>query len=175
MFFAKTHQYYWSSMELLCREKTNLEFPFVDSLPAAAFNLGPRTVCVPHRDAKNLSFSICCITALGDFDPSAGGHLVLKELDLVVMFPPGVTVLIPSAVVTHSNTSIQEGERRYFFTQYASGSLFSYVENGMRTAKDIVLNLSPEQMGEWKREACERWSRGLAMFPSISDYMSPGL
>ena len=175
MFFPKTHQYYRSSMEALCREKTNLEFPFVDSLPAAAFNLGPRTVCVPHRDAKNLSFGICCITALGDFDPSAGGHLVLEELELVVTFPPGATVLIPSAVVTHSNTSIQEGERRYSFTQYASGSLFSYVENGMRTAKDVVSNLSPEQMGEWKREACKRWSRGLAMFPSISDYMSPGL
>lgn len=160
-------------METLRRKKENLVFPFVDSLPSAAFNLGPRTVCIPHCDAKNLSFGICCITALGSFDPVTGGHLVLEELKLVVEFPPGATVLIPSAVVMHSNTSIQEGETRYSFTQYASGSLFSYVENGMRTTKDVMLNMTLEQKTEWKQKGGERWGRGLTMFPFIQDYMLP--
>lgn len=134
-------------MEALRQEKRHLAFPFVDSLPSAAFNLGPRMVCTPHHDTKNLSFGICCITALGCFDPVAGGHLVLEELQLVVEFPPGATVLIPSAVVTHSNTTIQ-GERRYSFTQYASSTLFSYVKNGMRTTRSLLLALSLEEKAE---------------------------
>ena len=93
-------------MEALQWEKRHLESPFVQSLPAVAFNLGPRTVCILHHDAKNLSFGICCITALGDFDPTAGGHLVLEELKLLVEFPSGVTVLIPSVVVMYSNPGI---------------------------------------------------------------------
>lgn len=162
-------------MAVLRRDKERLVFPFVDSLPSAAFNLGPRTVCTPHRDAKNLSFGICCITALGSFDPTTGGHLVLEELRLVVEFPPGATALIPSAVVTHSNTDIQQGERRYSFTQYASGSLFAYVDNGMRTTKDVMLTLSAAEKAEWRREGRERWSRGLAMFPFFADYKSLAL
>lgn len=162
-------------MEALRHEKKQLAFPFADSLPSAAFNLGPRTVCTPHRDAKNLSFGICCITALGSFDPATGGHLVLEELQLVVEFPPGATALIPSAVVMHSNTDIQEGETRYSFTQYASGSLFSYVNNGMRTTKDVMLTLPAEAKAEWRREGRERWSRGLAMFPFFTDYRSSAL
>ncbi|KAF7335068.1 hypothetical protein MVEN_02257300 [Mycena venus] len=41
-------------------------------------------------------------------------------------------ILIPSAVVTHSNTPIQEGEERYSLVQYSAGSLFRWVANGFK-------------------------------------------
>ncbi|KAJ7780369.1 hypothetical protein B0H14DRAFT_3507601 [Mycena olivaceomarginata] len=55
--------------------------------------------------------------------------------------------LIPSAVVVHSNTPIQEDEERYLLIQYSAGSLFRWVANGHQsdlqwqasaTLKDIV-------------------------------------
>ena len=64
---------------------------------------------------------------LGDFDPTKGSHLVLWECKLVIEFPPGSTILIPSAIITHSNVPIQAGEKRYSVTQYATGVLFRWV------------------------------------------------
>ena len=96
--------------------------------------------------------------ALGSFDPATGGHLVVEELQLVIEFPTGMTALIPSAVVMHSNTDIQEGERWYSFTQYASGSLLAYINNRMRTTKDVMLTLPTDAKGEWRCEGHEQWS-----------------
>ncbi len=90
----------------------------------ATFNFGPRTLCFRHTDSGNLPFGWCTITALGWFDPKRGGHLVLWDLKLIIDFPPGSTILIPSAILLHSNTAIAPGERRYSFTQYTSGGLF---------------------------------------------------
>jgi hypothetical protein len=141
-------------------------------MAAAAFNLGPATVCDPHRDGANLSFGICSITALGHFDSERGGHLVLEELDLVIEFPPGSTILIPSAILTHWNTKISEGEKRYSFTQYSAGALFSYVENGMMSNIKAMEDATWEELEVMKyvRENADAWQRGLALFPHISDY-----
>ncbi|KAF7288197.1 hypothetical protein HMN09_01419100 [Mycena chlorophos] len=54
---------------------------------AATFNLGPNVWTFKHRDVLNLPFGWCAITALGDFDHTKGGHLVLWDLKLVVQFP----------------------------------------------------------------------------------------
>lgn len=141
-------------------------------MPAAAFNLGLVTVCRPHRDSANLSFGICAVTALGAYDPSKGGHMVFKELRLVVTFPPGSTVLLPSALLTHSNTAVGEGETRYSFTQYAAGSLFSYVQNGMKSNKDVDKKSTLDPEGHLQRLQADRnrWKDSVEMFPSISDY-----
>jgi len=87
-------------------------------------SVGPRTVCEPHVDFANLPFGYCAITALGQYDFTKGGHLVLWECKLIIEFPPGATILIPLAIVKHSNISIGEKERRYSFTRYAAGGLF---------------------------------------------------
>ena len=143
-------------------------------MPAAAYNLGPATVCRPHRDSANLSFGICTITALGRFDPKAGGHLVLRELGLVIEFPPGATALIPSAIITHHNTKVLDGETRYSFTQYAAGSLFSYIENGMRSEREVAEDpkLTSGEKQRRVQARRERWGKGLALFPHIADYAS---
>ncbi|KAI9568137.1 hypothetical protein HD554DRAFT_2022563, partial [Boletus coccyginus] len=172
-FFPEIHGYYEDKLWKLYRSSPQLRPPYETSImPAAAYNLGPATVCLPHRDSANLSFGICAITALGRFNPKTGGHLVLRELGLVIEFPPGATVLIPSAVLTHYNLKISEGETRYSFTQYAAGSLFCYVENGMRSEQDVTrdLKLSPLEKERHAEARRERWNHGMALFPHISDY-----
>ena len=173
--FPDIHAYYELELSKLYRSSPQLRRPYASSImPAAAYNLGPATVCRPHRDSANLSFGICAIIALGHFDHTAGGHLVLRELGLVIEFPPGATVLIPSAVLTHFNTRLAQGERRYSFTQYAAGSLFCYIENGMRPELDVLSDSNMPHAEKEKHAAArrERWGQGLALFPHISDYES---
>ncbi len=109
--------------ELLLNDN-NLVLDFTNSIFATCtFNFGPRTICFEHMDSRNLPFGWCAITALGRFNPQKGGHFVLWDLKLVIEFPPGSTILIPSAVLCHSNTAISRKETRYSFTQYTVGGV----------------------------------------------------
>ncbi|KAJ7738681.1 hypothetical protein DFH07DRAFT_966016 [Mycena maculata] len=76
-------------------------------------------------------------SALGDFDPTTGGHFVLGDLKLVIEFPPGTLILIPSATLSHSNIPVRPGETRVSFTQFTSGGLFRYIDNGFRTEHEL--------------------------------------
>ncbi|THU86218.1 hypothetical protein K435DRAFT_597299, partial [Dendrothele bispora CBS 962.96] len=121
----ETHAYYWGCMQKLRGWDPSLCSLFSDSVFASyTVNFGPVTVSHPHTDSANLSFGWCAITALGRFDPDKGGHLILWDLNLIIRFPPGSTILIPSALLTHSNTPIQDGEFRYSFVQYSAAALF---------------------------------------------------
>lgn len=134
--------------------------------PSAAFNFGPDVWTYRHRDVLNCPFGWCAIQALGSFDPTKGGHLVLWELRRVVEFPPGALVLMPSATITHSNVPVQEGDARASFTQYCAGGLFRYVDNGFRTEKEFE-----EEDPEGYRLACKlketRWKMGIGLFSSF--------
>ncbi|KAF9072842.1 hypothetical protein BDP27DRAFT_1174481, partial [Rhodocollybia butyracea] len=88
---------------------------------ATTVNLGPQTTTPPHIDAGNLAHGWCTDTAAGDFDPDKGGHLVLWNLRLVIRFPPGSTILFPSALITHSNIPVSSRETRYSIIQYSAG------------------------------------------------------
>ncbi|THV00353.1 hypothetical protein K435DRAFT_854823 [Dendrothele bispora CBS 962.96] len=105
--------------------------------PCCAFNFGGNVWTFKHRDSPNVAYGMCAITALGNFDPTKGGHLVLWELKLVVEFPPCSTILIPSATITHSNIPIAEGDTRLSFTQFCAGALFRWVDNGLRSNGEV--------------------------------------
>jgi hypothetical protein len=123
-------------MAALLNHHPDLFLPFVNCIFAAfAVNFGPRTVCFPQSRLQNLAFGWCAVTALGDFDWTKGGHLVLWELRMVVEFPPGTTIFIPSAVVCHFITRVQPHEKRYSFTLFSAGGLFSWVEHGFPLEK----------------------------------------
>ncbi|KAJ7745310.1 hypothetical protein B0H16DRAFT_1462826 [Mycena metata] len=104
---------------------------------SATFNLGPHAWIFKHRDFLNLPFGWCPVTALGDFDPTQGGHLVLWDLKLLIEFPPGSTILIPSATLAHSNIPVAKTEYRASFTQYSAGGLFRYVDNDDKPAQRL--------------------------------------
>ncbi|KAJ7776454.1 hypothetical protein B0H16DRAFT_1302552 [Mycena metata] len=114
----------------------DLRLNFTNSiLPSVTFNLGPQSVTFEHVDHLNRPFGWCVITNDGDFDYKRSAHLYLKQLKLVVEFPPAATAAIPSAVVEHGNTPLAPTETRYSITQYAAGGLFRWVKYGFRTAK----------------------------------------
>lgn len=133
---------------------------------AAEFNLGPRVITRPHKDHQNLAWGWCGVTALGDFDPRKGGHLVLWDLRMMVEFPPGSTILIPSAVIQHSNVDIQPGETRYSFTQFSAGGLFRWVECGMMSLGDF------ESLGGTLGDGKERWKEGISMYSTWDELCS---
>jgi len=97
-----------------------------------------------HKDHANLPYDWCAITALGSFDCTKGGHLIFWELGLVIQFPPGSTIFIPSASVTHSNTPIASGEKHFSMTQYTAGSIFRWVDHGFKSDKDYYASLTKE-------------------------------
>ena len=142
---------------LLCR-------PFLNSVfPALTVNFGPRTICNFHRDYGNLAGAFCGITALGKYDFTLGGHLVLWEYQLIIEFPPGYTILIPSALVTHGNLPIGKKEVRYSFTQYAAGGLFRWVENGYQSNKSLFAQMEEKEIEAWKA-APSPWREGIQRF-----------
>lgn len=137
---------------------------------SAAFNFGPNAWTYKHRDSLNCPFGWCSIQALGCFDPQKGGHLILWDLHLVIEFPAGALVLIPSATLMHSNIPVQPGDCRASFTQYCSGGLFRYVDNGFRTEAQ----LAAEDPAEYERMCLlkrTRWKMGLALLSTLDDLL----
>ncbi len=163
------HHYATHLRDLLIHDATLIMNWTHSIFAAATFNFGPRTLCFRHTDSGNLPFGWCAITALGRFDYRHGGHLVLWDLKLVIDFPPGSTILIPSAILRHSNTNIGRQERRYSFTQYTAGGLFRWVDYGFRTSEEYWKSLSAKEQLAAKQMQEERWRMGLGMFSTLED------
>ncbi|KAK7028211.1 hypothetical protein VNI00_014901 [Paramarasmius palmivorus] len=159
--------YYVQIMALLLGSDNQLFRPFSNS-PFAAFtvNFGPKTVCLPHRDSKNLAFGWCGICALGTYDHVKGGHLVLWDLKLMIEFPPGTIIFIPSAVCCHFNTAIQDEEERFSFTTYSAGGLFRWVEHGFQLEDAFMKTEEAVKQAKGKHE---NWFRGINLFSSIEE------
>lgn len=116
---------------------------------------------------------MCAITALGNFDHTLGGHLILWDLKLVIEFPAGATILLPSATLRHSNIAVQDGETRYSFSQYAAGGLFRWVDQGMQCTKAFWASLSDD---EWEAEMAKseaRWREGVKLFSKLTSLQQP--
>lgn len=143
---------------------------FANSVFASVtYNFGPHTTCFPHIDQANLAFGWCAITSLGDFNFRSGGHLVLWDLGLIIPFPPGTTILIPSALLRHSNTPVLPGERRYSITSYSPSGLFRWVSNGcLPDSHYKAMGKRSKQKQEWLRKKDFRWRRGLELLEVIA-------
>ncbi|KAF7969703.1 hypothetical protein HWV62_26158 [Athelia sp. TMB] len=150
---------------LLKHDATLLEgWNFDNSIfPTTTVNFGPDAVCYDHLDFANAAAGWCAITSTGNYDPKRGGHLVLFDIDTIIEFPPGSTILIPSSVMRHGNTPIQAGETRSGITQYAAGALFRWVDNGFMTAEDT----SAEVKARMAAEAPERFRQLLSLYSTL--------
>lgn len=137
-------------------------------LPFAAVtgNMGPRTVCIPHRDAGNLAWGWCVVCALGDFDPTAGGHMVLHEAKVILEFGPSDIIFLPSAIITHENLPVQENEQRYSLTFYSSGELFRLWDCAFRTLKDWPKG-DRAGLTAFLDDASRRWEDGCKCFATL--------
>ncbi|KAL0563861.1 hypothetical protein V5O48_018202, partial [Marasmius crinis-equi] len=159
--------YYADNASKLLDKYPKLTLPFYNSIFAAfTVNFGPQTVCLPHRDTKNLAFGWCAITALGNFGYTCGGHLVLWDLKLVIEFPPGYTIFVPSAVVCHLNTKIQPGKEHFSFTMYTAGDIFRWVKHGFQKEGDYK---KTKQAKADTNLNANRWQRGIGLFSTMEE------
>lgn len=130
--------------------------------------MGPRTVCKPHRDAANLVYGWCVVWALGTFDFTLGGHIVLHEAKLIIELGPGDMIFLPSACITHENIPIQETEQRYSVTLYSAGHLFRYRDCGFRTL-DATKAADKDAWKRYESEGQNRWEDGCNRFATLKD------
>ncbi|KAF8321912.1 hypothetical protein F5887DRAFT_904460, partial [Amanita rubescens] len=150
----------------------SLRRPYDDQLgvfPCRSVNVGMQSMSSPHTDDGNLAQAWCSITPLGHFNPKKGGHLVLWDLGLVIDFPPGSTVLIPSALILHSNSSIRHGETRFSIVQYVAGGLFRWVNNGYMTEEDRLAKESMKELDLRETEQKMRWEKAVNMFTKVDE------
>jgi hypothetical protein len=163
------YRYYAEKLGQLYGWNRLLQTNFRKSLwTAVSFNFGPQVVTSDHRDHANLAFGLCAITALGEFDWRRGGHLVLWDMGLVIEFPPGATILIPSATLRHSNVCLNPGDTRMSFTQYSAGGLFRWVDQGFRTAAAFEA-ADKKGKARFDQESKRRWEMGLGLFSTLSE------
>lgn len=136
---------------------------------ATTINYGPQTNSERHRDAGNTAHGWCADTALGNFNPDEGGHLILWDLKYIIRFPPGATILFPSALITHSNIPVKPSERRYSVIQFSSGGLFRWRYNGWCSDKTFLANATQEQKKQREVHRRRRWKVNLQKFTRWND------
>ncbi|KAJ7729514.1 hypothetical protein DFH07DRAFT_969477 [Mycena maculata] len=123
---------------------------------AATFELGGPHI---HAGASGLydryqpnTWSI--LTALGVYGPVHGGHIILWDLGLVVSFPAGSSILIPTGVLRYSFVKVRNGEHCYSLIQWASAGIDRWFENGLRMDANFAANAS--RVLHEQRETCHR-------------------
>jgi hypothetical protein len=180
------HDLYWEQLGHLVKKENeknremralgtaveDISFPVDGSVfPVVTFNLGPAVATWPHKDDDNFAPGWCAITAIGDYDPTRGGHIVLWELGLVVEFPPGTTIFIPSALITHSNTAVQPGETRMSIVQYAPAGLFRWAWYGFETKgrKDVE---DPDKKSTREKQREKERDRYMALYSKYEELLS---
>lgn len=161
----KLWQDYGRHLDPLFAHDPKLKRVFSNSIfPAATFNCGLRVVTLDHVDSTNVPFGLCAIFACGSYDPIKGGHLILFDLGLVIQFPPGSTILVPSGTIRHGNVPIQPHETRQSFTQYCPGGLFRWVEFGFKPSYK-----KPEMQVFFRERHEERCQRAANLYSRLDE------
>jgi hypothetical protein len=169
MWFPNFYAYAKTRLDLLYTKMPELSRNFVRSVyPRAAFNLGSSVSTLPHLDVMNCPFGLCSIQAFGTFDHTKGGHLVLADLKLVIEFPAGSLILMPSATLQHANTPVARDERRSSFTQYCPGGLFRFVDNNFQTETSLKKS-DPELYARNMALKKGRWEMGLGLWSTLNE------
>jgi hypothetical protein len=170
-FAPHLYNYYKDTLGKICEQNPELKPNFPDHPVFAnqSTNYGPNTVAYLHRDFLNLAWGWCAVTALGFFDADEGGHLILWDCGLIIRFPPGSTILLPSAMIAHANLPIKPYETRYSLVQYSAAALFRWVRNGHMTDKVWDATATVEQKAKKAAEQKTRWQDGLAMFSTLDE------
>jgi hypothetical protein len=165
----RLHTYYEEVSEKIHAQQAELVRNFPGCVFAAATaNLGDYTMTKFHTDNANKAEGLCGIWALGKFDYKKGGHLVIPAAKLIIEFPPGSLILIPSSILKHGNTRLSPVDRRMSLTFYSAGGLFRWVDYGFRTSKSVEASSTAKDQAlvrEMKiraptayRDALARWS-----------------
>ena len=170
MYAPRMYMRYGKTLDALLARDPAMRRNFKNNnFAAMTMNLGPNTVTFRHVDHLNVPWGWCAITALGNYDPKLGGHLVLWDLGIAIEFPPGATILIPSSAIHHSNTRIRAGEKRYSFTQYSSGGLFRWAYNGFMTAEQRRRKMTQDELSTVLEELSSQLDFGLSLYSTVDE------
>jgi len=109
---------------------------------------------------------VCGIYVLGDFDWTAGGHLVLHDLGLFLELAPGDLAFFPSASITHYNLPIQPDDTRESLVFYSAGLMFRYI----LLQSPAYKSLTPEEKQQMLKETLRtRLDEGWNRFSLLND------
>lgn len=167
-YYPKLYREYAENMVALCEKYPDLKTIYPGAVFAAtSTNFGPNAVSCEHVDFGNKANGVCPIFSFGNFDHTRGGHLILRQFKLVVEFPPGALILLPSAALTHGNTPIDvgAGEFRVSFTLYTAGGLFRWVRYGFQ--KEELLKDDDAKWAEELAARKTRWKLAVNSFSRI--------
>jgi hypothetical protein len=91
-------------------------------------------------------------------------------LKLVVEFPAGALILLPSATVAHSNIPVRKEEERTSFTQFSAGGIFRYLDNGCRTVDELA-SADAEEYERLMELRPGRWEKGLSLISTADELL----
>ncbi|KAJ7820053.1 hypothetical protein B0H13DRAFT_1661105, partial [Mycena leptocephala] len=94
------------------------------------------------------------LTALGKYAYFHGGHVIFWDLGLVVTFPPGASILIPTGIIRYSFVKVRAGEHRYSLLQWAGTGITRWFANGQRMDEEFGAHATKEEHDA--REECRR-------------------
>lgn len=153
-------------------EQLQVKYPGLHRVGTAPFAAATvnfnNTATYLHTDFRN--WGPCVIVSGGSYNPVTSGHLILWELKLYVEFPPGSVVFLPSALITHGNTPLQNGETRFSITRYTAAALHRFAANGFRTLKELKQQ-DPEQFRAYQASREQRVSKNLSMIYNLNGVM----
>ncbi|KAG6905068.1 hypothetical protein DXG01_005289 [Tephrocybe rancida] len=170
----RLHVHYTEAKEAICEWDPELKHWLGCAFAAFVCNLGPQTVCIEHQDPANLAYGWCCVTLLGNFDPTRGGHVILWNIGVAVECPALHHFFLPSASIVHSNVAIHPNETRLSVTHYTAGALFKFVKRGMMLEKDFKRTASKKDLKASAEKDKGCWKFGLSLFSTMEELMSLG-
>lgn len=171
LFAPKLYQFLANKLSALFAWNRGLRHNFKSSIfPVITLNCGPNTSTLDHADHGNAAGMYCAITSLGLFNSKKSAHIVVERAKIAVEFPPGSTVLVPSATLPHGNTPLQPGESRMSITQYCAGGLIRWVDYGFKSAKTLMGEPGgAARKAELDGPLGSRWVWALGMFSKASE------
>ncbi|KAJ7122477.1 hypothetical protein C8R46DRAFT_928733, partial [Mycena filopes] len=152
---------------VLSRDPTAL-YPSDASLYSAiTVELGGAHHCqpVPGTPDQHQANTWSLLTALGNYNPLHGGHLIVWDLGLVICFPPGATILIPSALLRYSFVKVRSHETRYSVLQWAAAGIFRWFRNGKRTDLDFAVHATRPEHQAREEAVAAALATALDQFP----------
>ncbi|KAJ3798252.1 hypothetical protein F5050DRAFT_1580405 [Lentinula boryana] len=166
-YFPKIHTLYCNVLDDLCKENPALRRNWEGCCFGASSLNFTHAVTNKHRDFRNLLFGQCAVWSCGSFDYQKGGHLIVWDLNLVIEFPPGSVALLPSALLSHSNTAIGRHEQRHSMTFFSASGLFRWRHNNFMSDKDFCAGASHEERMKWDEHRERLWETGVELLTDM--------
>lgn len=172
-YYPKLYSHMRDTLRELYSHEDGLVTNFGNSVyPAVAFNCGPQTACKLHTDDGNAARMPCTVTAMGNWDSSKSGKVILWSIKHFIADPHGATYWIPSATVPHRNTPIGDQETRCSMTQYCAGGLLRWVAYGYKS----IVKLLSEKGGAAKKAQYDgapgqKAAEGLALYTKAGELL----